>query len=305
MKKGQKILSFIKAPPVWFAAVWYVLTAALIAASIAMTVLKYDSSPAVVTIYVFSAIFLAYAVYLSVSRFSEMKSAVADKLRKNKYIGRFLDDYGVRTVVYSIASFVINTGYVVVNCVAAAVYSSAWFTCMAAYYLSLMIMRGGILYFGRRAIKAAGADADADAAAIAKWRIYQGCGIAMLVSLGAVIIAVTSIIIGDTHAKTGLNLAIATAAYTFYKLTLAIINMVRAKKISDPAVQSLRNINLVGALVSLLSLQITLGASDSGGMLALNAVMGGVVCLAVAIMGIIMVTGGHGKLKRLKDGKQE
>lgn len=301
MKKGQKILSFIKAPPVWFAAVWYVLTAAISAASIAMTVLKYDSTPAVVTIYVFSAIFLAYAVYLSVSRFSEMKSAVADKLRKNKYIGRFLDDYGVRTVVYSIASFVINTGYVVVNCVAAAVYSSAWFTCMAAYYLSLMIMRGGILYFGRRAIKAAGADA----AAIAKWRIYLGCGIAMLVSLGAVIIAVTSIIIGDTHAKTGLNLAIATAAYTFYKLTLAIINMVRAKKFSDPAVQSLRNINLVGAFVSLLSLQITLVASDSGGMLALNAVMGGVVCLAVAIMGIIMVTGGHGNLKRLKDGKQE
>lgn len=53
MKTLRKVFDFIKDPPVWFAAVWYVLTAALIAASIAMTVLKYDSSPAVVTIYFF------------------------------------------------------------------------------------------------------------------------------------------------------------------------------------------------------------------------------------------------------------
>ena len=56
----------------------------------------------------------------------------------------------------------------------------------------------------------------------------------------------------------GLIPAIAMAAYTTYKITMAIVHLRRRRVSRDPLVKELRSINFIDALVSILTLQNTL-----------------------------------------------
>ncbi len=116
----------------------------------------------------------------------------------------------------------------------------------------------------------------------------------------ALIAAVTQLVMDEEHARTGLIFAISTAAYSFYKLIIAIVNMVRAKRYSDPAVQCFRNINLVDALVSLLSLEVTMIATQGGSMPVMTAVSGAAVSAFNMILGVIMIVQAARALKREK-----
>ena len=303
MRKDGKFLSFIKDPPIWFLIVWWVLTLCFVAAAIAVVVLIGEAvwAPAV---YACAMVTLAYTVYTVIRCAPKVRDRAIERLRRNKYANRFLDDYGIRTLIFALISFVINTAYVVVNGVTAVRYLSVWYACMAAYYLALCLLRGGVLFFGRKAAKKY--ETNELAVNRAKTKIYLGCGISLLVSEVALVFAVTQIVMDDSHAQTGMILAIATAAYTFYKFILAIVNMVRAKRFSDQIVQSLRNINLIDAVVSMLSLEITLIAVTGSGedMTLLNAITGGCVCAIAIILGVLMILQAIKKLQEYKNGEQ-
>ena len=89
--------------------------------------------------------------------------------------------------------------------------------------------------------------------------------------------------------------AISSAAYAFYKLTLAMINLFKAKNWKDPLVQSLRNVSLTDALVSLFALQTTLVALYSSGeqnMMALNIAVGIAVMVTGIVSGVLLIVGG-------------
>lgn len=59
--------------------------------------------------------------------------------------------------------------------------------------------------------------------------------------------------------------AITIAAYTTYKIIMSAINFSKAKKNGNLSVKMLRNVNLVDALVSVLSLQYALVMTFGGG----------------------------------------
>ena len=75
---------------------------------------------------------------------------------------------------------------------------------------------------------------------------------------------------------TGLIHAIALAAYATWKITMAIINFFRRRRSRDLVVRQLRTINLMDALVSILTLQNTLimvnSQSNPRSMLTLAAI---------------------------------
>ena len=91
----------------------------------------------------------------------------------------------------------------------------------------------------------------------------------------------------------GLNLIYAVATYTFYKLGMAIRNLIKARKEESLLLVTLRNISYADALVSLLSLQTALLAAfgqDSGELVPLmNALTGASVCLMILGLGSYMV----------------
>ncbi len=79
----------------------------------------------------------------------------------------------------------------------------------------------------------------------------------------------------------------------FYKLTMSIINMVKARKEKSLLLITLRNIGYSDALVSLLSLQTALfaafGQAEDEFIPVMNALTGAAVCLMVLGLGIYMV----------------
>ena len=91
----------------------------------------------------------------------------------------------------------------------------------------------------------------------------------------------------------------AVAAYTFFKLTLAIYNIIKSKKSDDATIRGLRSISLADASVSLLALQTTLlfTFSDGQGVGFANALTGATVCLFTLLLGIYTVINSNKQLK--------
>ena len=94
----------------------------------------------------------------------------------------------------------------------------------------------------------------------------------------------------------------AIAAFTFYKLTLAIVNMFKAHKQTDLCIQSIRNINLANALISLLVLQVALfqAFSPQSNTSFANALTGGAIAIAIISLGIFMIIKSNKILKNNK-----
>lgn len=137
-----------------------------------------------------------------------------------------------------------------------------------------------------------------------KWRIYRACGGALLLLEIALAAFVTQTVMFGRPQTPSLVMAIASAAYTFYRVVLSVVQLHKVRKTGDPLLQSLRNINFSNALVALFALQITLvavtGENDSA-MRFLNIAMGFFVCVLVIALGIYMIVRAQTWLHRQKE----
>lgn len=88
-------------------------------------------------------------------------------------------------------------------------------------------------------------------------------------------------------------MVISIAAYTFYKITMAVINMVKVRKMQSPILITIRNIGVADALVSMLTLQTTMLASFQGTSSIdanrMNGITGLAVCILIALLGVSMI----------------
>ena len=86
---------------------------------------------------------------------------------------------------------------------------------------------------------------------------------------------------------------IAMAAYTFTKITLAVINLVKARKSALAKIVTLRNISLSDACVSIFALQrsmlVSFGDMPETDIQIFNAVIGAAVCVIVFLLGLNLV----------------
>ena len=85
------------------------------------------------------------------------------------------------------------------------------------------------------------------------------------------------------------------ATYTFYKIIMAIINLVKTKKYKSFLLITIRNIALADAAVSIFSLQRSMLVSFEGmtseNIRIMNICTGIGVCLIVFTLGLIMACG--------------
>ena len=106
----------------------------------------------------------------------------------------------------------------------------------------------------------------------------------------------------DTARRYSEIVVISIATYTFYKIIMAVVNMVKVRKMQSPVLITIRNIGVADALVSMLTLQATMLASfqGKGGLDAnrMNAITGMVVCVLILALGVSMI---HYAFKNQKD----
>lgn len=305
----KRLLDLLKNPRgAWLIVAW-LLGIGTAAASIAVVVLGAEGGW-VYAVYLAAAVLLAYAIYALVRFVPRATAAVSSFVKKCPLLGKWMGTYEARTLLFAACSFVINVGYVVLNIVMAALMSSIWYAALAAYYFALGALRYAVLFGTRKAKKNAQTERGL---AAEKLRIYRNCGIALLIIEGVFMFAVAQFVLsggGSIAELAAQNMRtytmitmISSAAFTFYKMTLSIVNLVKVHKMTDPELWALRNINLAAALVSLLALQTTmtlfLSQPLTREMSVFNGIVGLVVVLIVAGLGIVMIIRANKKKKLL------
>ena len=182
-------------------------------------------------------------------------------------------------------SLTLNFVYALGNCTVGFLSHSWWFITVGAYYAVLAIARFSVL----QVVKRAKGDHDTELFA----RRITGV---LLVVLSVCIVGV-NILSALKERGTAFHeiIMIAIATYTFTKITIAIIGMVKAKHTASPAFKTLRNIALADACVSIYTMQRSMLQSFPGLTPAeiqiFNILTGTAVWIIVLFLGINLIGG--------------
>ena len=295
MTGKRRLRDVLKDPSVPVLIVVGVLALLSVAGAVTAVCLGYTGVWAYV-LYAGAAVFLAYALFLAVRQVPRIKQAFVRAAEKKPALRRVLHDYGARTVLFASFSFLVNIGYAVFQGVMGILAHSVWFGMLACYYLLLSGLRGGVL-FGEHSLRRRGGER-----LEGKLKLYRMCGISLMVLDLAMCAAVTQMVLYGSPVQSGLVQVLVSAMYTFYKAILAVVNFVKAKRLRDPVVQSLRGICAVDALISVVALETAMLATFGGGddMLALRAVTGFAACAAAIAIGITMTVFACRRLRLLR-----
>ena len=257
-KSFKDFLLKVKNPPNWMIAVIYFVTALAIVGAILILQIDYSGSYLEIIAYCLfgvSALCLTFAVYISIVLAPKIKNKLITFLQSYKFTNNLLYNYGFKTVVFAVLSFVLNVGYGVFNGVLGILAQSIWYGALAAYYIFLALIRGGLLLYHQRK---KGAKRNEFEEELKRIKTFKNCGILILFLNIALSSAIAQMIFNDEgFVYVGLTIY-ASAAYAFYKITMSVINFIKAKKHSDLTVEAIRNINLIDALTSILALQTAL-----------------------------------------------
>jgi len=202
-----------------------------------------------------------------------IKEKIKPGIEANSFTNRIASDYRYRTILFAGSSLVLNLLFALGNGAFGILYHSVWFGSLSGYYLVLSSMRFiAILY--KKNLYA-----------------YRNCGILFIILTFALLVSVIQMALyGQTRSYPG-TLIFAVAAYTFYKIGIAVFHLFKVGKMKSPLLRMIRNIGYADAMVSLVSLQAAMLVSFGDDMDTrwMNLLTGGVVCLIILSMGIYMV----------------
>ena len=246
---------------------------------------------------------LLYAVIATVKLKDDIKTKFKAWAAKYTFTNRMATQYGYRTVIFAMGSIVVSFAFAAFNAVIGITERSVWNGALAAYYFILMTMRAVLVFWHgkKRRLKKRETQTELK---IGELKRYRTCGILLLVLQFAFSAAIIQVVMSErVFERTGLVIYVS-AVYTVYKVTMAIINTVKAHKNDDMTVQAIRSINLVDALVSILALQTAM-LFEFGGEVDYsfaNGMVGMGVCAVAAILGVYMIVNAHLKIKKARKG---
>ena len=178
-----------------------------------------------------------------------------------------------KTLKVALISLIFNVLFGVYHLVFGVVSSSWWLLTLGTYYLILSIVRFAVLISKSR-----------------EGFITKFTG-GMLITLsiplaGTVILS----LVRDRGHQLPMVVMIAMAAYSFTKITLATIQLVKSRRNASAAHITLRNISFADAFVSIFALQRSMLVSFEGmtetEILIMNALLGVAVCVIVFLLGL-------------------
>ena len=293
----KKILN----PPTWAKVLTFIITLLSATLSLVMVGLGLENGTLAIIAYIFfgiAGVSLTYSVYLIIPLFPKMKTGIISFLESREFTRLILRNFGFRTVIFAIGSFLMSLLFSGFNAYMGIKNRSIWYGALAAFYIALAFLRGGVLAYHKSRI---GKKTQNDE--YVKAKVYRNSGIITLILNIALSSAIAQMIFSDAH-FTYMGLTIfAYAAYAFYKITMSIIALIKAHKQTDLTVRAIRNINLVDALVSILALQTALLSMFSEGEVNIsifNTFTGIVVSLLSVGIGIYMIISANKKIKEIQ-----
>lgn len=258
-------------------------------------------------LYGVAAVLLAYSVYAFVLLVRRLKKATSLRMRRYRFTGALTENYGFRTAVFSGIGIFLNVAFSIFNGLSAIILGSVWHSALSGYYFALALVRCGVLAGGIRAKRKAGGDAEEER--LRKFKVQRAAGIVLLLLELVIPAAIARLLISSGNYDYLMLSVLVSATYSFTKLTLAIINVVKAYRHGDPVTYSIRGINLTDSLMSLLITQIMLvsyagGEDDKLFAAVINICTGSAVCIVTAVIGVIMWVSAGRNLKKLRKSVQ-
>lgn len=188
-------------------------------------------------------------------------------------------------MIVTTGSLIINLLYAVYNGVLGICEQSVWFITMGMYYMVLSIMR----------VLAVKGEYRSDRT------VQMPKELSIMKSVGVLLLLLTFILTGsiclslkyDLPNHYGIIIMITIATYTSIKVVITVINFVKARKHYTPLIITIRNISLSDALVSLLSMQMSMYATFGKGEIdnshTMHVITGAGVCLCIVLIGVSMI----------------
>lgn len=294
MNKWKHVITKILYPPVWLTILLTVVSAVALSA---VFIKGWEESPVAYAVYVLSFYTLTVlCLFLAIvlpKRYREMKQKVYDHPLGNRY----MTDASFKVRLSLITALTINLLYSAFKLVTGIYYSSLWIGAIAVYYILLSVMRFVLLHH---------MDKKQDAGMIAEYRSYRvTAALMMLINLTLSGI-VLNMIVKNESAEYSDIFVITSATYTFYTLTVSIIDLVKYRKYKSPVMSASKAIRFAAALVSLLSLEASMlvqfGDDESYRRLML-ALTGVAVCVIVLSMSVYMIVHATKAIRRLQKGE--
>ncbi len=282
-------------PPVWVIAL---LTPLCTAALIIVFMFGYDEHPLAYAAYVLSFYTLTVVVMRLIKVLPKHYKSAKNKVYSNPLGNRLMTDMPFRTRVSLYGSLAVNLLYVALNVTSGIIYQSAWFYTLALYYTILAVMRFLLVRFANRV-------------GIGKNRFKELrrsrlCGFILLTVNLFLSGAVLMIIYRNKGYEYHGILIYIMAMYTFYITIIAIINLVKYRKLGSPLMTMTKIINLAAALVSMLSLETAIFSEFGKDMPPENKQLmimltGAGVSVIIVTMSIFSIVKNTVEIKRIKE----
>ena len=139
-----------------------------------------------------------------------------------------------------------------------------------------------------------------------QWKSYRFCGVLILLMHLTLIGIVFQMVNWNRVEDSGQIMIIATAAFAFYKIINAFLDLARDRKHTHPIDSSVRMLELSQAIFAIFSLQAgllrTFGTGESWEY-RINLAVGCMVCLLTVAMGIYMIRRANRELKNIQENK--
>ena len=243
----------------------------------------------------FSYAFSAYSLVVVCVRMPRIVKSVKQSLYANRYMNKYLTERELRIRISLYGGLVLNICFAIFKIVMGVLYQSKWLFAMAGYNTILSVMRFILVYRDRVAQKEQFKEEAEWERRVRGLNSYKVCGWLMLLLNLAISVIVAIVVLDDQPISYPGFMIYAIAAYTFYCMTMAIINMVRYWHRDNPVFAAVKRIEMAKALVSIFTLQVAMMTQFGSGDVMVNQVANGATGFAVGliinIMAILMLTG--------------
>lgn len=210
------------------------------------------------------------------------------------FLRTWREDYVCRTLVSAVFSFGCTALFALYNGFLGLCYGSAWHGSIGIFYFLLMVIRGIVLLTERRIRTRLAAEQSH-----CRRRTFLISSVLLLGLDLALILPVSMMVVLDKPVSMGLIPAIAMAAYTTWKITMASIHIGRQRRRlgGNILVAELRTVNFIDALVAMLTLQNTLimvkrTTAEETAMLPVSAASSAVIYAVIVAITIRMLRKG-------------
>lgn len=182
-------------------------------------------------------------------------------------------------------SLFINLAYAVYNAAIGFYTHSWWFVTLFMYFSVLSVTRFSLLRIKYKSSGNLSLELFAE----------KFTGIMFIIISVSLIGTVILSVIDNHGTKYHKIVMITIALYVFIKMTLAVINVIKARKNDSPVIKTLRGISFADAFVSVFSLQrsmlVSFGEMAEKDIKLFNVLTGSGVCIIIFLLGINLIEG--------------